>query len=134
MSSSAEELRPAWASNLRTAFVLVAMAIVAVGLCGGIAYASWPHAAPSRRTNTKSTMLTVQQALVVFQAGHEEDCPASVDDLVTQKLLTKPPIDAWQQPLRFVCPGAHTPDGADVVSAGPDKQFDTQDDIKSWEL
>lgn len=49
--------------------------------------------------------------------------------------LLSVPRDAWQHPLRLVCPGRHD-DGhpCDVSSAGPDGRFGTGDDINSWEL
>ena len=39
--------------------------------------------------------------------------------------------DPWGTPYTFKCPGTQDPDGADVISAGPDKQPGTEDDIKS---
>lgn len=44
-------------------------------------------------------------------------------------------VDAWGRPLRIVF-GAriYGPSGRGVVSDGPDRKPDTEDDIKSWEL
>ncbi len=76
----------------------------------------------------------LESALVHFQTENTDSCPGSIDDLVSQKMLAKPPLDRWGHRLRFVCPGVHSPDGADIVSAGPDGRFGTGDDIRSWEL
>ena len=44
-------------------------------------------------------------------------------------------VDAWGRPLRIVF-GAriYGPSGRGVISDGPDRKPDTEDDIKSWEL
>ncbi len=87
-----------------------------------------------RITETKLTIKTVEQALIHFQTDHEENCPRSLSQLFEEKYLTKRPLDAWDAPLRFVCPGEHDRDGADVSSAGKDRQWGTADDLNSWEL
>ena len=60
-------------------------------------------------------------------------CP-TVDELVADQYLRRPPIDPWGVPIEIRCPGEHGADPADVISSGPDRQKDTADDIKSWEL
>jgi general secretion pathway protein G len=42
------------------------------------------------------------------------------------------PKDAWGRDFQYVCPGKHNADSYDVVSAGPDGQFGTDDDIGNW--
>jgi hypothetical protein len=83
--------------------------------------------------DTKIVIKDVEAALVHFQT-EKDGCPASLATFIEQKILLKVPLDRWGQPLLFVCPGAHNPDGADVVSAGRDGIFGTADDIRSWEL
>jgi hypothetical protein len=85
-------------------------------------------------TDTKMVIKNIEAALVHFQTDNTDSCPKALDDLVTQKYLTKKPLDAWGQQLVFKCPGEKSPDGADIVSKGKDKQEGTADDIKSWEL
>lgn len=43
-------------------------------------------------------------------------------------------IDPWQQPLRYLYPGDknNVENGFDLWSAGPDGEFDTEDDINNW--
>jgi hypothetical protein len=74
----------------------------------------------------------VQQALGHYRLETNETCPADVNELYTQKYLTKPPKDPWGEPLVFKCPGEHDSEGADIISKGPDKQEGTEDDITSW--
>ena len=62
-------------------------------------------------------------------------CPKSLDDLVAQKYVAKASAkDPWGKDFVLRCPGQQDTDGADVISAGPDKADGTADDIKSWEL
>ncbi len=43
-------------------------------------------------------------------------------------------VDAWLQPLRYEYPGVNNnvENGFDVWSAGPDGEFDTEDDVTNW--
>jgi hypothetical protein len=93
-----------------------------------------PHHGCCRFTDTKMVIKNLESALVHFQTEHIESCPPSIEFFVQEKYLTKPPRDAWGQELQFICPGAHNPDGADIISAGRDGEFRTADDIQSWEL
>jgi general secretion pathway protein G len=42
------------------------------------------------------------------------------------------PLDPWQHPYAYECPGRHNTDGYDLSSAGPDGQFGNEDDINNW--
>jgi len=42
------------------------------------------------------------------------------------------PLDPWDNPYQYMCPGVHNPDGFDVWSLGPDGINGTQDDIGNW--
>jgi len=45
------------------------------------------------------------------------------------------PFDAWKNPLRYRCPGLVNKSSYDLVSAGPDGNFDTtEDNIANYEL
>jgi hypothetical protein len=58
----------------------------------------------------------------------------ALDDLVKRGALRNSPKDPWGTPLVLHCPSEHEKDPVDVISAGPDKKPDTEDDIRSWEL
>jgi len=81
---------------------------------------------------TRMVMHNVQEAVVHYRVDHSDACPSSVQALVG-RYLTRSPRDTWGQALAFRCPGPHTPDGADMTSAGPDGRFGTADDLRSWE-
>ena len=42
------------------------------------------------------------------------------------------PLDPWDNPYIYVCPGRHNRKGFDLWSAGPDGRFGTEDDIVNW--
>jgi general secretion pathway protein G len=42
------------------------------------------------------------------------------------------PDDPWNTPYQYVFPGVMNPGSYDLRSAGPDRQFNTADDIGNW--
>lgn len=42
------------------------------------------------------------------------------------------PLDPWQHPYAYECPGKHNPSSYDISSAGPDGRAGTEDDINNW--
>jgi hypothetical protein len=42
-------------------------------------------------------------------------------------------VDPWGNNYRYQCPGKHNRTSFDLQSAGPDGEYDTEDDIKNWE-
>ncbi len=81
------------------------------------------------RLNVKEVAGAVQQ----FMIDNSQECPATLDELVTQKYMKKNNLkDPWGKTFLMKCPGEQDSDGVDVSSAGPDKQEGTDDDINSW--
>jgi general secretion pathway protein G len=77
----------------------------------------------------------ISQGVTTFMIDSNNNCPKSLDDLVAQKYVAKASAkDPWGKDFVLRCPGTNDTDGADVMSAGPDKADGTADDIKSWEL
>ena len=42
------------------------------------------------------------------------------------------PLDPWQTPYIYECPGKHNPSGYDLSSAGVDQRPGTEDDVCNW--
>ncbi|MBI3097707.1 MAG: type II secretion system major pseudopilin GspG [Planctomycetes bacterium] len=42
------------------------------------------------------------------------------------------PLDPWQNPYKYVCPGLHNTKGYDLWSFGPDRMEGGSDDIDNW--
>jgi general secretion pathway protein G len=113
--------------------IMVVVAIIGM-LMGAVAVGAFSRLEKAKLQNTKMIIHNVQEALVHYATDNTDSCPKSLDELVSQKYLNKPPVDGWGQPLIYTCPGQHNTDGADVVSKGKDKTEGTQDDVRSWEL
>ena len=113
--------------------IMVVVAIIGM-LMGTVGVYAFGRLEKAKVTDTKMVIKNVEQALVHYQTDNTDACPKSVSDLVSQKYLTKEPLDPWGQVLIFKCPGQHNAEGADIVSKGKDKQEGTADDITSWDL
>lgn len=103
--------------------VVVIMALVATGV--GIAVI--PQLQKAKVQQTKGAVQTVRSAVALYRATNNADC-ATMDQLISDKAIDKSTStkDSWDNDFRIEC------DGTDitVISAGPDKEFDTADDIK----
>jgi general secretion pathway protein G len=103
--------------------VVVIMALVATGV--GIAVI--PQLQKAKVQQTKGAVQTVRSAVALYRATNNADC-ATMDQLISDKAIDKSTAtrDSWDNEFRIEC------DGTDitVISAGPDKEFDTADDIK----
>ena len=116
--------------------IMVVVAIIGM-LMGTVGVYAYGRLEKARVSDTKMVIHSVEQALVHYQTDNTDGCPKSLDDLVAQKYMPKEPKDAWGQPLIFVCPGQHNPDGADITSYGKDKKEGgdgTAADIHSWDM
>ena len=112
--------------------IMVVVAIIGM-IMGAVAVGAMSTYDRAKVKNTRMIIHTVQEALVHYATDNTDACPKALTELVSQKYLSKEPKDDWGQPLLFVCPGQHNPDGADIVSKGKDKAEGTTDDIRSWD-
>ena len=81
----------------------------------------------------RTSVSNVTGKLKAYMAMNSNQCPQTLDDLVTSKDLDKKDLkDPWNRPYVMRCPGQN--DDVEVVSFGPDGQEGTPDDIKSWEM
>ncbi|MFI4875002.1 MAG: hypothetical protein ACIALR_06685 [Blastopirellula sp. JB062] len=95
--------------------------IVGVAAVAADAYHHYAHEMPQ----IERTLAQLDDAIVVIETERREkgELPEGVDG----NKLVLPIVDAWEQSLRY------EPDGIDryaVRSAGPDRQFDTPDDLR----
>jgi general secretion pathway protein G len=96
------------------------------------------HAA--RMMATRTQMSTYATALDMFKAdtGHY---PTVLNDLVVQpantpnwhQYMDQIPLDPWQHPYIYTCPGAHQTNSYDLMSMGPDGKIGGDDDIINWQ-
>ncbi len=129
----ARKIRAALSKGMTLIEIMIVVAIIGM-LMGTVGVYAFGRLEKAKVTDTKMVIKNVEQALMHFQTDNTDACPKSLNDLHTQKYLTKDPVDAWGSTLTFKCPGEHNKDGADIISKGKDKQDNTADDIKSWEI
>jgi general secretion pathway protein G len=81
----------------------------------------------------RTTKLQVRQVVGHAQTAMLEDASCqTIEQLVAKQALREIPKDAWGTPLVLHCPSEHEKDPVDVISFGPDKKENTEDDIASW--
>jgi general secretion pathway protein G len=112
--------------------IMVVLAIIGL-IVGSVGVMVFNRFKKAQIQTAKTRVTEISNATTQFMLDNNNNCPRGLDDLVSQKYLKKGLKDPWGKDFIFRCPGTSDTDGADVASAGPDKQEGTADDIKSWE-
>jgi hypothetical protein len=115
--------------------ILVGMALTWGAAGVGLAMAFRPvYRCPSKVSRAIRQVKAARDAVTQYMI-ETPSCPHGIDELVAGKYLERSAAkDPWGSQLVLTCPGMNDADGADVASAGPDRELGTTDDIKSWEL
>ena len=92
----------------------------------GVAVAVLPQLQKAQIKATKVDAQALRSATMLYVADNPRGCP-TVEDLVTERYLdgSKRTTDAWDTEFQVTCEEGDIA----VVSAGPDFQFNTEDDI-----
>lgn len=125
-------LRPRNEAGFTLLEIMVVLAIIGL-IVGSVGVMVFNRFKKAQSQTAKTRVTEISNATTQFMLDNGNSCPRSLEDLVAQKYLKKGLKDPWGKDFIFRCPGTNDTDGADVVSAGPDKQEGTADDIKSWE-
>jgi len=114
--------RTAGMTLIEIMIVMLIMGIVATA--AGFAIIPAMNRAKVKQTTTDAKAIAA--AAELYMAENDE-CP-NVEELVTQKILdkSKNTKDAWDNDFSIECDD----EGATVLSAGPDEQMGTDDDIQ----
>jgi general secretion pathway protein G len=112
--------------------IMVVLAIIGL-IVGSVGVMVFNRFKKAQVGTAKTRVSQVSNAVTQYMLDNSNNCPRSLDELVAQKYLQKGMKDPWGKDFIMRCPGTNDTDGADVVSAGPDKAEGTADDIKSWE-
>jgi general secretion pathway protein G len=146
--TSKHDMREGMNRRPRAAFTLVELLLV-LSILALLAGLVLPRLIGTRKTAEIKTTITqignFKEALSMFEAdnGHFPKGKNGLNDLIVKPRDASPewkkyldtdkvPDDPWGTPFAYECPGRHNPDGFDLSSAGPDKQFGTEDDINNW--
>jgi len=126
-------------------FTLIEMLLVLVilGTLAAIVVPKFAGTGEKARTTAAKTQISAfDTALSAFELenGHYPKGKNGLNDLVVQprdcpswhQQLESIPLDPWQHPYIYECPGKHRPNSFDLSSMGPDGRAGTEDDIVNW--
>jgi general secretion pathway protein G len=105
--------------------IMIVITIFAM-IAGGVAVALLPRLEEARIKSTKTDAQSLRSAVMLYVADNPRGCP-TVEDLVNERYLdgTRRTADAWDTPFQISCEDSEI----SVLSAGPDLEFNTEDDI-----
>ena len=112
--------------------IMVVLAIIGL-IVGSVGVMVFQRFKKGQVGTAKTRVSQVSNAVTQYMLDNSNNCPRSLDELVAQKYLQRGMKDPWGKDFIMRCPGTNDTDGADIVSAGPDKAEGTADDIKSWD-
>jgi len=133
-------------SRLRHAFTLVEMLLVLsiLALLAGIVLPKLTGTKASADLKAAAVQINaIGGALDLFEVdnGHYPRGKGGLNELVVKprdaaagwhKYLDSVPLDPWQHPYIYECPGRHRPESYDLMSMGPDGRVGGDDDIVNW--
>jgi len=104
--------------------MIVVMILALIG--GGVAVALVPQLERARIDSTKTDAQSLRSAVMLYVADNPRECP-TVEELVSERYLdgSRRTTDAWDTPFQISCEDGEV----SVISAGPDLEFNTEDDI-----
>ncbi len=105
--------------------IMIVITIFAM-IAGGVAVALLPRLEEARIKSTKTDAQALRSAIMLYVADNPRGCP-TVEDLVNERYLdgSRRTADAWDTGFQISCEDGDIA----VVSAGPDLEFNTEDDI-----
>jgi general secretion pathway protein G len=113
--------------------IMIVLAIIAM-IAGGVGVALFSKFKKAQIQTTKMRVKAVREAVTQYMI-ETPTCPKGMDELLSGKYIDRDKMkDAWGTNITLKCPGPNDTEGADVSSAGPDRQEGSGDDIQSWNL
>ena len=112
--------------------VMIVLALIGL-IAGSIGVGVFKQYQKGQKNTAKISVKEIGDAVTQYMIENNNECPKGMEDLVAKRNLKNIFKDPWGKDFIIKCPGTNDPDGADVISTGPDKQEGTPDDIKSWE-
>ena len=121
----------------RRAFSLleITLVLVIIGLLiAGAAVSLRGVAKRAKIRTTETRMSTIKSQLGAYNLDVNA-YPAALGELITADYLEDTSLtDAWGQDFYYVIGSVREDKDFDLISAGPDKQFQTADDIDVWDI
>jgi general secretion pathway protein G len=109
--------------------IMVVLAIIGL-IVGGVAVAAFGQLGNAKIKTAMNDVTQIQSASEMYMVSKNK-CPKDMKELKAGGILKKSKKDPWGTAFQITCPGEHSE--IDVSSAGPDKQFGSEDDVNSWD-
>jgi type II secretory pathway pseudopilin PulG len=105
--------------------IMIVIFIIAM-IGTGVAVAVLPQLQKAQIKSTQADAQALRSAVMLYVADNPRGCP-TVEDLVSERYLdgSKRTADAWDTDFQVTCEDGDVV----VISAGPDLEFNTEDDI-----
>jgi general secretion pathway protein G len=105
--------------------IMIVITIFAM-IAGGVAVALLPQLEKARIKTTQTDAQGLRSAVMLYVADNPRGCP-TVEDLVSERYLdgSRRTADAWDTAFQISCEDGEI----GVMSAGPDLEFSTEDDL-----
>ena len=105
--------------------IMIVITIFAM-IAGGVAVALLPQLDKARVKSSKTDAQALRSAVMLYVADNPRECP-TVEDLISERYLdgSRRTADAWDTDFQITCEDGDIA----VISAGPDLEFNTEDDI-----
>lgn len=126
MENRMKNLRRALSRGVTLIEILIVLAIVGL-IAGGVAVVAVPKYQESQKNQAKIDARTIHPVAEKYKVDHPGQCP-TVEQLRAEKELSAASkiTDPWDTPYKIVCGD----EDLYVVSFGPDKKENTNDDIR----
>lgn len=122
--------------GLRPAFSLleITLVVLIIGILAGAAAIAIPGQLKRARINTvKADLNLFKSQINTYMGEHQGSAPASLTLLIGDYLDENDFVDPWGTPVYYKpTPGTARP--FLLISAGPDKQLGTEDDLDVWTM
>jgi general secretion pathway protein G len=110
--------------------IMVVVAIISLVL-GGVGIMAFNRFQDAQLDTARNEVKTIKASIDAYRVSKRGKCPKAMEDLKAAGFIDKVAKDPWGTTYEFKCPGEK--DQIDVVSAGPDAEMGTADDIASYD-
>lgn len=110
--------------------IMVVVAIISLVL-GGVGIMAFNRFQDAQLDTARNEVVKIRGAIETYRVNKRGKCPKTMEDLKAAGFIDKVAKDPWGTTYEFKCPGEK--DQIDVVSAGPDGEMGTADDIASYD-
>ena len=110
--------------------IMVVVAIISLVL-GGVGIMAFNAFKNAQTDNARKDVVQIQQAVEMYRTQKRGKCPKTLQDLKASGIASKISKDPWGNDYVIKCPGEQAE--IDVISAGPDGEPGTEDDITNYQ-